>query len=162
MADISDKVYIRGANGAATRPFGWHVWNVRVPANILTVGGVDDIVLPDRFQIDSRITSLNTQVVNNGVSATTLIIDVEMGLRAISTGVISSLSNMQVGQDLELLGQEGVLVPFGGTNVFNGFGSAVTAGTNERIINLEITNTGTPAGTEVEFDVYALIGRNAY
>lgn len=157
MADITASCTIVGGQQDAVRPFSWHVWDVLVPSAALAGAGPDDILLPDRFKTNTRLLDLRTQVIDNVTVATSLLMDVEMALRAIADGALSVQTNMLAAVDLET---EDTTILATGSTVIEDFGDAV-AGTNDRVINLELTKTGA-VSTDCRFLVAALIGRTEF
>ena len=119
--------------------------------------GPDDIRLADLFKPNTRILTLYTQVITAVVVATSLLMDVEMALKAIDGGAISGETDLTTSINLEL---ESTRFPATGNTVMHDFGAAVE-GTNDRIINLELTKTGAVSG-DTHFLVAALIGRTDY
>jgi len=83
--------------------------------------------------------------------------DVEMGLKAIAGGAISGLTNIMAAVDLET---EDTTIEGTGSTVLEDFGDAVE-GTNDRIVNLELTKVGAVT-TDCVFLVCLLLGRIDY
>lgn len=157
MADISSLVTVLGQNQHTEREFKWHSWEITVPAIALAGAGADDIILEDLFPTGSRLLALTTQVVTAQAAVTSLLMDIEIGLKADVGGAISGLANIAAAIDLETVD---TTIEATGNIVWPTFGAAVE-GTNKRIIQLELTKTGAVT-LEGVYIVSALLGRSDY
>ena len=156
MADITQKMIIRGGHQYAGRPFDWHVWDVTFPEAAGPASG-DDIVLPGRFDQNAVLLDVMTQVIT-AASATTFTFTAQAALRAIDGGAITGAS--AITGAINLLAQG--TARSSTTTPFPTFGSGVTEGTNERIVKANLTAlTGTLSG-DARFVIAALIGRSEY
>lgn len=161
MADITSSVTINSvASQEIIRPPSWHIYEVTIPDGTMGTSGTDDILLPGRYGNDVYCLDMCLVVTDPVTIGTSCAADVEMALRAISDGALSSAGNTAVANvDLtDTTTEFGAAVAH---TLTGDFGSAVTVGTNERVVNIEVNPVGATS-TDCTFLVGLLLGRTEY
>lgn len=159
MADITNLVRVKGFHGAVEKPFQWHVWKVTLPVAAFAGAGPDDVTLPDRFDVNTRILKCLCQVVAPVTVATSLVLDIECA-KVDSAGTVTPISNLQASIACQTASTTEAA---SGSTTFDDMlnDSAIIAGTQKGCINLEFTKTGA-VSVAGEILVGILMGRIDY
>ena len=163
MANVTSKCTITGGNLAVDRPFGWHVWQVYVPAATLTQAQADTIYMPDHFpsgtyMLDTRLLLL----ANAGASSGNYTVVVTSNEYTISTAAYANaatlLSVTDIGETTGTLFAAAVATPLTTyTDMYS-----IDAATLRGAIGLTITPASTFTDGALTLAVAVLMGRVNY
>lgn len=160
MADITNDVFIKG--GGTTQHLdlepSWHFFEITVPAALLTAT-THDVLLRRYGDPATRCLDVRAQVAQTTDVGTSCTIDIETKLYTIATGATSGTQNIVTGLNGLTNETDGFT---NGSSTLGAFGSGVTRDTTERELNVEITNVGSTATTDLVLCVAALLGRAEY